>query len=72
MGSWMVKHLTIEGQGIDRETSWADLELELHPVGTSLPKELQSHCLMVSIRGKKTWIDAEGIKELKRFLEEET
>jgi hypothetical protein len=65
---WSVLHTVIEGDTIDRDRGWPDLELELHPMGTALPADEQSRELHISIGSKKTVLNEKGIEALMEFL----
>ena len=70
--SYVIRRIVIDGEIIDRDEGHPDLELEMHPIGTMLPREQQGRRLRVRIGRKETWLDADGIKDLRDFLEEDT
>lgn len=67
---YRVVHRHIDGGSVDRERGWPELTVEMHPLGTELPREQQSRELHLRIGGTKTVLDKEGIDELKEFLEQ--
>jgi hypothetical protein len=69
MVAYTIRRVEIDGEDISREESWDPITLEMHPVGTELPKELQGRRLKISLGRRTTWLDAEGIEELKEFLD---
>lgn len=62
-------HLTIDGAIFDRDRGSPDVELELEPMGTALPRDEQSRELTIRIGRTKATLDEEGIVALKEFLD---
>jgi len=66
---WTVRHLNLEGEAVDRDRGYPDLEMEMHPLGTALPKKDQINHLKIRIGKSETWIGPDEINELRRFLD---
>lgn len=72
MTAFVVKHLEIDGSTIDQDHGWLDVHLELHPLGTLLPKDQQGEELHITVGKTKTVIDIQAIAQLKKWLIEES
>ena len=70
MRTYRVAHRKIDGSIIDRERAWRPIDVEMHPIGTELPREKQGRELHLRIGPSHTVLDKRGIDELKEFLEE--
>jgi hypothetical protein len=65
---YRVAYRQIDGVIEDRETALPALKLEMHPIGTELPKDKQERELVLKIGLKETRIGPAGIAELHEFL----
>jgi len=68
--SWIVDHAEFEGDSIDRDRGYPDLEVEVHPMG--ILTERPTFQLLVRIEGKVTVLTWETTKELVSWLADKT
>jgi hypothetical protein len=68
--SWVVQHAKFDGDSIDRDSGYPDLELELHPMG--ILTEKPTFQLLVRIVNKTTILNYTTTQEMLSWLEEVT
>ena len=66
--SWVVDHAEFEGDSIDRDKGYPDLEAEVHPLG--ILTEKPTFQLLLKISGKHTILSYETAVELTGWLSE--
>jgi hypothetical protein len=67
---WRVVRQTIDSTIHDRESAYPPVDLEMVPLGTTLPRDQQRIELHISVDGgREAILDSDGIAALREFLD---
>lgn len=66
---YVVHHLELDGEIIDRDQGLLSVHFSLEPLGTELPEGERANRLVIRIGPTNTAIDQEAIEDLTAWLE---